>query len=162
MAMWDWVPPVDPDFMLSVVTCGQYGGWSDSGFCDKRYDRMYSRQQLTPNEAQLKNFPGKGTAIAGRQLLADSLDPVGIEPDEGQREARPQLVLHLLQHVPRGDDQDSLGATPRVSSERIIPISRVLPRPTASAMSNRGRSRAGSSSPGRDHLGSLLRRTPAG
>ena len=27
--------------------------------------------QLTPNEAQLKNFPGSGTAIQGRQLLAD-------------------------------------------------------------------------------------------
>jgi RND superfamily putative drug exporter len=27
---------------------------------------------LNPNEAQLKNFPGKGTAIAGRQLLADA------------------------------------------------------------------------------------------
>jgi peptide/nickel transport system substrate-binding protein len=44
MAMWDWVPPVDPDFMLSVVTCAQYGGWSDSGFCDPAYDRMYGRQ----------------------------------------------------------------------------------------------------------------------
>jgi peptide/nickel transport system substrate-binding protein len=44
MAMWDWVPPVDPDFMLSVVTCEQYGGWSDSGFCDPAYDGMYARQ----------------------------------------------------------------------------------------------------------------------
>ena len=32
--------------------------------------------QLNPNESQLKNFPGKGTAIAGRQLLADA----GISP----------------------------------------------------------------------------------
>ena len=32
--------------------------------------------QLTPNEAQLKNFPGKGTAIEGRQLLATA----GISP----------------------------------------------------------------------------------
>ncbi|HEY3541654.1 MAG TPA: MMPL family transporter [Gaiellaceae bacterium] len=32
--------------------------------------------QLNPNEAQLKNFPGGGTAIAGRQLLADA----GISP----------------------------------------------------------------------------------
>jgi peptide/nickel transport system substrate-binding protein len=54
LAMWDWVGLIDPDFMLSVVTCAQYGGWSDSGFCDKRYDRMYSQQQLTPNQAQRK------------------------------------------------------------------------------------------------------------
>jgi RND superfamily putative drug exporter len=32
--------------------------------------------QLNPNEAQLKDFPGTGTAIAGRQMLADA----GISP----------------------------------------------------------------------------------
>jgi RND superfamily putative drug exporter len=32
--------------------------------------------QLNPNESQLKNFPGSGTAIEGRQLLADA----GISP----------------------------------------------------------------------------------
>jgi putative drug exporter of the RND superfamily len=32
--------------------------------------------QLNPNESQLKNFPGGGTAIAGRQMLADA----GISP----------------------------------------------------------------------------------
>jgi peptide/nickel transport system substrate-binding protein len=56
LAMWDWVALIDPDFMLSVVTCAQYGGWSDSGFCDKRYDRMYSQQQLTPNQAKRKKI----------------------------------------------------------------------------------------------------------
>jgi len=50
LALWDWTSLIDPDFMLSVVTCAQYGGWSDSGYCDKRYDRMYSQQQLTPNQ----------------------------------------------------------------------------------------------------------------
>lgn len=44
MAMWDWVPPVDPDFMLSVVTCAQLGNNSDSGYCNPAYDRMYARQ----------------------------------------------------------------------------------------------------------------------
>ena len=32
LAMWDWVGLPDPDFMLSVVTCAQYGGWSDTGY----------------------------------------------------------------------------------------------------------------------------------
>jgi peptide/nickel transport system substrate-binding protein len=41
LAMWDWVPLIDPDFMLSVVTCDQYNGWSDSGYCNKGYDAMY-------------------------------------------------------------------------------------------------------------------------
>jgi peptide/nickel transport system substrate-binding protein len=50
LAMWDWTALIDPDFMLSVVTCAQWSGWSDSGYCDKKYDRMYSQQQLTPNQ----------------------------------------------------------------------------------------------------------------
>jgi peptide/nickel transport system substrate-binding protein len=54
LAMWDWVALIDPDFMLSVVTCAQFGGWSDTGFCDTRYDAMYSQQQLTPNQAKRK------------------------------------------------------------------------------------------------------------
>ena len=36
LAMWDWTALIDPDFMLSVVTCAQYGGWSDSGYCNKK------------------------------------------------------------------------------------------------------------------------------
>jgi peptide/nickel transport system substrate-binding protein len=52
LAMWDWTALIDPDFMLSVVTCAQYGGWSDSGFCDKHYDAMYAQQQLTPNQTK--------------------------------------------------------------------------------------------------------------
>jgi peptide/nickel transport system substrate-binding protein len=44
MAMWDWVPPVDPDFMLSVLTCAQLGNNSDSGYCNSAYDKMYAQQ----------------------------------------------------------------------------------------------------------------------
>lgn len=44
LAMWDWVPPVDPDFLLSVLTCGQWGNNSDSGFCDPAYDKLYREQ----------------------------------------------------------------------------------------------------------------------
>jgi peptide/nickel transport system substrate-binding protein len=56
LAMWDWVALVDPDFMLSVVTCDQYNGWSDSGFCDKKYDQMYSKQQLTPDQGKRRQI----------------------------------------------------------------------------------------------------------
>ena len=59
LAMWDWTALIDPDFMLSVVTCAQYGGWSDSGFCDKHYDKMYSQQQLTPNQTKRRQIVWK-------------------------------------------------------------------------------------------------------
>ena len=44
LAMWDWVPPVDPDFMLSVMTCAAWGNNSDSGYCNKEYDALYAKQ----------------------------------------------------------------------------------------------------------------------
>ena len=47
LAMWDWVPLIDPDFMLSVLTCDQFGGWSDTGYCDPAYDSMYQEQGVT-------------------------------------------------------------------------------------------------------------------
>jgi peptide/nickel transport system substrate-binding protein len=56
LAMWDWTALIDPDFMLSVVTCGQWGGWSDSGFCNKHYDKMYAQQQLAPTVAKRRQI----------------------------------------------------------------------------------------------------------
>jgi peptide/nickel transport system substrate-binding protein len=44
MAMWDWVGYIDPDFMLSVVTKGQWCSWSDTGWDNPEYDEMYERQ----------------------------------------------------------------------------------------------------------------------
>ncbi len=52
LAMWDWVPPVDPDFILSVLTCAQYGNWSDSGYCNPTYDGMYSKQSTLIDQGQ--------------------------------------------------------------------------------------------------------------
>jgi peptide/nickel transport system substrate-binding protein len=59
LAMWDWTALIDPDFMLSVVTCAQWGGWSDSAFCDKKYDNMYSQQQLAPTPAARRQIVWK-------------------------------------------------------------------------------------------------------
>jgi peptide/nickel transport system substrate-binding protein len=56
IALWDWVGLIDPDFMLSVVTCAQYEGWNDSGYCNPKYDKMYSQQQLTPNQAKRRQL----------------------------------------------------------------------------------------------------------
>jgi peptide/nickel transport system substrate-binding protein len=56
LAMWDWTALIDPDFMLSVVTCAQWGGWSDSGYCNKHYDKMYSEQQLAPTVAKRRKI----------------------------------------------------------------------------------------------------------
>jgi peptide/nickel transport system substrate-binding protein len=67
LAMWDWTALIDPDFMLSVVTCGQLGGWSDSGFCSKSYDKMYSQQQIAPTVAKRRQIVWKMQAYLYKQ-----------------------------------------------------------------------------------------------
>jgi putative drug exporter of the RND superfamily len=59
--------------------------------------------QLNPNEAQLKNFPGTGTAIAGRQMLADAhispgvMKPLDVLVEHG---GNAQQVAAKLRTVP--------------------------------------------------------------
>ena len=56
MSMWDWYPETDPDFMLSVLTCGSWTVWNDSGYCSKRYDALYSAQSAAMVPAQRKQI----------------------------------------------------------------------------------------------------------
>ena len=43
--IWGWGSDPDPDFILSVLTCDQIMGWSDSFWCDKRYSQLYQKQK---------------------------------------------------------------------------------------------------------------------
>jgi peptide/nickel transport system substrate-binding protein len=54
--MWDWVPMQDPDFILSVLQCDQYGIWSDTGYCNPTYDKMYSEQGTTVDPKERKDL----------------------------------------------------------------------------------------------------------
>jgi peptide/nickel transport system substrate-binding protein len=56
MAMWSWVGYLDPDFVLSVVTCDQYGGWSDTGYCNPDYDELYKQQGVTVDQEARKEI----------------------------------------------------------------------------------------------------------
>jgi peptide/nickel transport system substrate-binding protein len=67
LAMWDWTALIDPDFMLSVVTCDQYGGWSDSGYCNKKYDKWYSQQQVARTDAKRRQLVWKMQAYLYNQ-----------------------------------------------------------------------------------------------
>jgi peptide/nickel transport system substrate-binding protein len=67
LAMWDWTALIDPDFMLSVVTCAQWGGWSDTGYCNKKYDRMYSQQQLAATPAKRRQIVWRMQAYLYKQ-----------------------------------------------------------------------------------------------
>lgn len=52
LSMWDWYPLTDPDFMLSVLTCGSWTVWNDTGYCSKTYDGLYAAQSAAINPAQ--------------------------------------------------------------------------------------------------------------
>ena len=56
MAMWSWVGYLDPDFVLSVTTCDQWGGWSDTGYCNEEYDRLYEQQGVTVDQEERKQI----------------------------------------------------------------------------------------------------------
>ncbi len=45
LAMWDWFPAADPDFMLAAMTCDSWGDWNDSGYCNKEYDALHQEQK---------------------------------------------------------------------------------------------------------------------
>jgi peptide/nickel transport system substrate-binding protein len=56
LAMWSWVGYLDPDFVLSVTTCDQWGGWSDTGYCNEEYDELYREQGVTVDQEERKQI----------------------------------------------------------------------------------------------------------
>ena len=45
MFIWGWTSDPDPDFILSILTCDQIMGWSDTFWCNEDYSRMYQEQK---------------------------------------------------------------------------------------------------------------------
>jgi peptide/nickel transport system substrate-binding protein len=56
LAMWDWTPPIDPDFILSAMTCKSLGNWNDSGYCNSAYDKLYAQQTADVNPDSRKQI----------------------------------------------------------------------------------------------------------
>jgi peptide/nickel transport system substrate-binding protein len=51
--LWDWVGAgVDPNYILGVFTTVQIGNLNDSCYSNPAYDKLYSQQQTTIDEAQ--------------------------------------------------------------------------------------------------------------
>jgi peptide/nickel transport system substrate-binding protein len=67
LALWDWTPLIDPDFILSVLTCAQWGGWGDSGYCNHTYDRLYAQQGQTTNTAARRRVVWRMQSMLYRQ-----------------------------------------------------------------------------------------------
>ena len=48
---WGWYVEPDPDNMLSYMTCGQRGNWSDSWYCNDQYDALFDQQHVEMDKA---------------------------------------------------------------------------------------------------------------
>jgi peptide/nickel transport system substrate-binding protein len=97
--LWDYDGTKDPDFILSVLICEQYGGWNDSGYCNPEYDRLYEEQAVTMDEAKRKQIVWKMQEIAFRdrpyiwivnlELISVRRDPwQGFDPELEGRSKR--------------------------------------------------------------------------
>jgi len=78
LSMWDWVPLVDPDFILSVMTCASWNDWNDSAYCNPAYDKLYQQQSTTMNSAQRHKIVDKMQGIIYRDKPYIVLDYANI------------------------------------------------------------------------------------
>lgn len=56
LMIWAWTGNPDPNFILGVLTCNQLGVWSDTGYCDEDYDKMFEEQATTINAKERKDI----------------------------------------------------------------------------------------------------------
>ena len=57
--LWGWAGTADPDFLLSIFTTDQIGGWSDSFYSNPEYDKLYSDQEIAPTQEARKAITDK-------------------------------------------------------------------------------------------------------
>jgi len=76
LAMWDWFPAADPDFILAVLTCDQWGNWNDTGYCTDEYDDLYTEQKeaVDPQERQRIVFEMQQLAFDARPYIILTYD----------------------------------------------------------------------------------------
>jgi peptide/nickel transport system substrate-binding protein len=76
LAMWGWDAFIDPNYILSVVTCAQLGNLSDSGYCNPAYDALFKKQAATTN-------------VAARQKIVYKMQQMIFD-------ARPYIILEYV------------------------------------------------------------------
>jgi peptide/nickel transport system substrate-binding protein len=81
MFIWAWSSDADPDFILSVLTCDQIMGWSDTFWCNQDYSRMYQEQK------EQLNLDERADTIKEMQRIAYEDNPYIIFYYDNQLEA---------------------------------------------------------------------------
>jgi len=81
MFIWGWASGTDPDYLLSVLTCDQRMGRSDTFYCNQRYDRLYAEQKL---ETQI---PARAEIVKEMQEIVYRENPYVVLYYDNQLEA---------------------------------------------------------------------------
>ena len=108
MMMWDWIGYIDPDYILTVVNCNQYGNRSDTALLQQglRQALRAAGRHHRPRQAQADHLEDAGHAVP-RQAVHPACA------------ARPHLRLRqgLERHqpaLPERPQQDPVGAAAEV------------------------------------------------
>jgi peptide/nickel transport system substrate-binding protein len=132
MFIWGWGSDPDPDLILSVLTCDQIMGWSDTFWCNEDYSRMYQEQkeQLDINE--------RAATIKEMQRIAYEENPYVIFYYDNQTEAWRTDKFEGWTKTPRAADPGQVAYT--ISTKTYLNL-----RPLSSE--NAGGSEGGGTSP---------------
>jgi len=68
MVVWGFAGYADPNFILSVFTTGQIGGWNDSFFSDPAYDDLFLQQSQTIDQAERRQITDEMCQIVYDQV----------------------------------------------------------------------------------------------
>ncbi len=58
IALWDWSTDPDPWYLLCTMLCNQAvkGGWSEAGYCNPEYDRLYEEEALAATHEERRQL----------------------------------------------------------------------------------------------------------
>jgi peptide/nickel transport system substrate-binding protein len=71
--LWGWSGVADPDFLLSIFTTDQIGGWSDSFYSNPTFDKLYSDQEIAPTQEARKTITDQMQAMLYKDAPYDVL-----------------------------------------------------------------------------------------
>jgi len=136
---WGWYVEPDPDSMLSYFTCGQLGNWSDSWYCKRAYDKLYTEQNQATSQTQREAIVRKMQQMLyvdapylvtvynqiGEAYRSDRWEGFVPQPDPGGVLLFQYGHANYLNIVPAASDDGTVvasGGTGRIDSGTVIAI----------------------------------------
>ena len=99
--LWGWYSDLDPSPILSYFTTDQINGWSDCGWSNAEYDKLYEEQAVTVDPAQRKAIIDSMQEIIYREspyiptVYSNDLEAFNVDKWEGYA-ASPAEIGNVL------------------------------------------------------------------